>query len=194
LPFNKTIFITGTPCVGKTTIASTLFNKLNESYETKLIKINEFAISNNLILGNDPNKDYKIVDIEKLDEYIQKDINNFFNQETKSSKIVIVEGHLSHLCSNSDHVIVLRLNPKILQKRLIDRNYSIEKINENLEAEALGICSQEAYEIHNNKLNEIDCSNLNVDNIINSIFDIIFDKREFPIGNVDYLEWIMENH
>ncbi|MDL2271243.1 adenylate kinase family protein, partial [Methanobrevibacter sp. OttesenSCG-928-I08] len=165
MTFNKTIFITGTPCVGKTSLASSLFNELNKNYKVKLIKINEFAISNNLIIGNDPDKGYKIINIEKLDEYLQKDFENFFNQELDSSKIVIVEGHISHLCSNPDYVISLRLNPEILQNRLMDRNYSNEKINENLEAEALGICSQESYEIHKNKLNEIDCSNLNLDDL-----------------------------
>ena len=53
------IFISGTPCVGKTTIAEILSQKLN----CDLIKINDFAISNDLVLGIDDEKGYKIIDI-----------------------------------------------------------------------------------------------------------------------------------
>jgi len=41
---------------------------------------------------------------------------------------------------------------KVLEKeRLIKRDYSASKIQENLEAEALGVCSMEAMEIYGNK-------------------------------------------
>ena len=52
------IFITGTPCVGKTTLASRL--------NGRLIKINDLAISHGFVLGIDENKGYKVIDIEKL--------------------------------------------------------------------------------------------------------------------------------
>ena len=38
--------------------------------------------------------------------------------ENNNPKLIIVEGHLSHFCSNCDKCIVLRLNPLILKKRL----------------------------------------------------------------------------
>ena len=40
---NKIIFITGTPCVGKTTIASNLVDNLSNDFNTKLIKINDLG-------------------------------------------------------------------------------------------------------------------------------------------------------
>ena len=97
------IFISGTPCTGKTTISEKLSEKLN----WKLVKINDLAISNNLVLGIDEDKGYKIIDIDALNDLLLKIISEHDN--------LIVEGHLSHLCSGADKLIVLRCRPEILK-------------------------------------------------------------------------------
>ena len=130
------IFITGTPCTGKTTIASKL--------KGRLIKVNDVAISQGFVDGIDEDKGYKIINIEKLDEYMSNMIKN--NEE-----LLIFEGHLSHLCHGADKVIILRVKPELLKKRLEKRGYNENKITENLQAEALGVCSVEAYENYGNK-------------------------------------------
>ncbi|RBQ22841.1 putative adenylate kinase [Candidatus Methanobinarius endosymbioticus] len=217
---NKVILITGTPCTGKTTVADKLNNILSEKYTSKLIKINEFAIKNDLIDGEDIEKGYKIINLSKLDKKLNKMINRFFscnesitnkyntysnnndidgvmnnNSNDCNSKIVIIEGHLSHFCSldgKINKVIVLRLNPDLLEKRLKLRDYDNNKIHENLESEALGVCSVEAYENHGNKVNEIDTTNLSIETILTIIKDIIYNKKEFPIGDVDFINWIID--
>ena len=119
----KTIFITGTPCTGKTTVSEVLASKLN----CRLIKINDLAIENDFILGIDEDKGYKVIDIPALNEKVSEIIND-------SDELIIFEGHLAHLCDGADKVIVLRVRPEILQSRLEARNYSESKIHENLEA------------------------------------------------------------
>lgn len=238
---NKIIFITGTPGVGKTTIANNLNNALSKKYDSKLFKINELAIENGLIQGKDLEKGYKIVDIDKLCKNLNEVIYSFFNEDqdnisntnnyhdsynsstsstssnssnnyknysnensvlnnSNNFKIAIIEGHLSHLCNIEDNidtktdfkVIVLRLNPDILQNRLTSRNYSEEKIHENLEAEALAVCSVEAYENHGKNVNEIDTTNLEIKDVLKIVEDILFNKKEFPVGNVDFMQWILD--
>ncbi|MDR0900409.1 MAG: adenylate kinase family protein [Methanobrevibacter sp.] len=197
---NKAIFITGTPGVGKTTIAIALNDYLSDNFNTKLIKINELAIENSLTDGKDPEKDYEIVNIDKLNKKLNEDLDSFFsndkrdkfNKIPKQDKIAIVEGHLSHFCKGSDKVIVLRLDPKILENRLKSRNYTKSKINENLEAEALGVCSVESFEIHNEKANEVDTTDLSVDEVIAILNDVIFDKKHYSIGEVDFMSWILD--
>mgnify|MGYP002509030471 CR=1 FL=1 len=58
------IFISGTPCTGKTTVATELNEFLSDNgLDSKLIKINDFAFENDLVLGEDPDKFYKVIDI-----------------------------------------------------------------------------------------------------------------------------------
>jgi adenylate kinase len=109
----KSIFITGTPCTGKTTISEVLSNDLN----CKLIKINDLAIENDFVLGIDDEKGYKVIDIPALNEKVSEIISD-------SDGLTIFEGHLSHLCPGADKVIVLRVRTEILEKRLEARDYS----------------------------------------------------------------------
>ena len=188
------IFISGTPCTGKTTVAIELNDYLSDNgFNSKLIKINDFAIENDLVLGEDPDKFYKVIDIDKLNDCLNGEINNFLSTDNNGSiKVLIVEGHLSHLCEGADKMIVLRLNPDILQIRLEERNYTESKIQENLEAEALAVCSAEAYDIYEDKTNEIDASDKSVDEIRDLIIDIVSDKLESPVGSIDFMEWLLE--
>ncbi|MDR3222254.1 MAG: adenylate kinase family protein [Methanobrevibacter sp.] len=220
----KVICITGTPGVGKTTTAKMLHKKLlKKGHESKIFSINEIAINNDLIIKYDEEKDFKIVDVEKLDkkfselihaeENNKNDLNsknnlgnnnlsytnnlNYTNNNLKFDNkelIAIVDGHLSHLCSRCDKTIVLRVNPDILKKRLIKRNYSKIKIKDNLESEVLAICSYEANEIHENKVNEIDTSDLSIYQILHICMDIIQDKNHLPIGKIDFMDYFLKGN
>ena len=117
---NQVIFISGTPCVGKTTLASELSKRLGAN----LVRVNELAISNDLVLGIDNKKGYKIIDIPELDVVLGEIIDNL-----DSDKLLIVEGHLSHLCNGADKVIILRVHPSILEERLAGRKYSDSKMS-----------------------------------------------------------------
>ena len=181
------IFISGTPCTGKTTVASDLNDYLSQNgFHSRLIKVNDFAIENGLVLGEDPDKFYKVIDIDGLNECLNEEISQIGNS------ILIVEGHLSHLCEGADKMIVFRLNPSILKGRLEERNYSKSKIQENHEAEALAVCSAEAYDIYGEKTNEIDASDKSVEEIRDLIIAIASDNLECPVGSIDFMEWLLE--
>ena len=82
----KTVFITGTPCTGKTTVSEVLSEKLG----CRLIKINDLAIENDFVLGIDEEKGYKVIDIPKLNDKVSEIISG-------SDELLIFEGHLAHL-------------------------------------------------------------------------------------------------
>ena len=170
------IFITGTPCTGKTTIAS----KLNGH----LIKINDVAINHDFVLGIDEDKGYKVIDIEKLSDYVD-------NLTKNCDELLIFEGHLSHLCDGADKVIVLRVRPEILESRLKARDYSDSKIHENLEAEALGVCTAEAYEKYGDIVQEIDVSDLTIDEVVGVVEEVINDEKHFSVGEVNFMDWLI---
>ena len=171
------IFITGTPCTGKTTVAS----KLNG----RVIKINDLARSHGFIMGVDEQKGYEIIDIEKLSRHVCGMIQN-------THDLIIFEGHVSHLLDGADKVIVLRVHPEILKTRLEARGYSEAKIRENLEAEALGVCSTESFEKYSVTY-EIDISDFTIDEAAELIGDVIANGGDYPVGSVDFMDWLVEN-
>lgn len=175
------ILITGTPGVGKTTVSIILKEKLN----AYLIRINELVDEKHLYTGIDEEKGYKIVDLDLL----FNELDNITRKIDKSSYIII-EGHLSHFYENSDIVIVLRANPHALRGRMKVNNWGEAKINENIEAEVIGVCSYEANEIHGEKAREIDTSDISPQEVSDLIIEAINSDKEFPIGNVDYLEYL----
>lgn len=177
---NNAIFISGTPCTGKTTVSEILAKKLN----CKLIKINDLAIENDFVLGIDSEKGYKVIDIDALDEMVLKIIES-------SDEQLVFEGHLSHLCHGADKVIVLRVRPEILETRLKARDYSESKIRENLEAEAMGVCSAEAYAIYGEDVSEIDVSDLTVEEIVDNLAGVISGDKTFSFGEIDFMDWII---
>ena len=178
---NRVIFISGTPCTGKTTVSEILASRL----DCKLIKINDLALENDFVLGIDEDKGYKVIDIDRLNEKVLEIISD-------SDELLIFEGHLAHLCDGADKVIILRVRPEVLEARLKARDYSQSKIRENLEAEAMGVCTAEAYDIHSDKVSEIDVSDLTIDEIVGLLCDIVNGKVDFPIGEIDFMDWLID--
>ena len=176
------ILITGTPGVGKTTVSSILVEKTG----AYLININELVDEKHLYTGIDEERGYKIVDLDAL----FNEMGEIIEMEDDSDKHIIVEGHLSHFFENSDIVIVLRANPDVLRHRMKTKGWKAAKIRENIEAEAIDVCSYEAFEIHGDKVNEIDTSDIPPEDVADLIIDVINGSKRFPVGNVDFLEYL----
>ena len=98
------------------------------------------------------------------------------------------------MCDGADKVFVLRVHPDILRSRLEARGYSESKIHENLEAEAMGVCTAEAYDIYGENVQEIDVGELGIGEIIDLLEDAIFDRITFPVGEVDFMDWLIAQH
>ena len=175
------ILITGTPGVGKTTVSRILAERLDASF----IAINELVDEKHLYTGIDQERGYKIVDLNAL----FKEIDDITERINKSDQ-VIIEGHLSHFYENSEVVIVLRANPDVLRDRMNTKGWKEAKITENIEAEIISLCSYEAYEIHGKKVNEIDTSSISPQEVSSLIIDVINEAKKFPVGNVDFLEYL----
>ncbi|MBW9221213.1 AAA family ATPase [Methanothermococcus sp. SCGC AD-155-M21] len=87
-------------------------------------------------------------------------------------------------------MVVLRCNPEIVKDRLKKRNYSKDKINENVEGEILDIClieSLERFQKDNILVYEIDTTNRDIDSIVYEIIEAIDNKR-VKYGVVNWLE------
>jgi len=154
------IGITGTPGTGKTTVA--------EALDQEVICIKDFARERGLGEENDVFE----IDVEKVKEELPEDC--------------WVEGHLAHKVG-VDYCIVLRTRPDILQNRLEERDYSEEKIEENVEAEKMDLILSEAFE--NSKIYEIDTTEKTAEEAADGIKKAVENKKE-RTGVVDWSDFL----
>lgn len=123
------LVVTGTPGVGKTTIATLLAQKLG------LSRINETAFAQKQGIGRTDRKtNERVVPLGRL----TKALNQWLQQHANA----VVEGHLVCECRLRpiDWVIVVRLNPERLEFRLRERHYSEVKIQDNVMCEGIDYC------------------------------------------------------
>lgn len=122
--------ISGTPGTGKTTVGQMLSE---EGYP--VMNLQQFAIEHECQDGFDEIRDSVIIDEDKLHDKLVE-----FLEEQEGDWII--EGHYGDLVP--EHFVIqcfiLTADLKELRKRLASRNYSKEKIEENIEAEIMKEC------------------------------------------------------
>lgn len=182
------VALTGTPGVGKSSVADIL--KKKHGYE--VINIMEIAIKNGFTLGYDENRESYIVDVDRVAYYLR----DVFRTKSRE-KNILLDGHLSHYMDFSDLVVVLRCRPEILRGRLLEKGWKEEKIRENVEAEALDIILSEAVEIHGvRKVCEIDTSGKGVKEVAEIVEGLIngkVDKEQYRPGKIDWSEYLVKD-
>ena len=169
------IVITGNPGVGKHTVTAKLSDKLN----LQTIDVNKIAKDENII------EDSIEVDTKKLEKV--------FDGKFYKNKIIV--GHLSPYILKKKDVrimIVLRRSPYELQKVYEKRNYSSEKITENIESEILGVIAHDALKKFQEKVFQINTTNTAINKTVEKILNVIRNGK----GNemVDWLELVKEKN
>lgn len=176
------LFITGTPGTGKSTVARIL----KEQTGLKLIDINKLINEEKLYTGIHEEWRYKIVDLDAMCRSLNNKIADLNDQED-----LLVEGHLSHFCKGADVIVVLRAHPDILRKRLKNKGFAEKKIIENIEAEVLDVCAFEAFQIYDDKTNEIDTSNKSPEEVVDIVKKIIIGEEYLPVGQADFSDYLI---
>lgn len=132
------VALTGTPGVGKTTIAKALGEKEYDQYV--ILTVDYLVKKYRLKCEFDKEKDCLIINPKKLQEIVNKELKEHAN------KVVIFESHLSHEIKADKYIVLTCSDIKLLQERLQDRGYSSAKVRENLDAEIFKVCEQEVLE------------------------------------------------
>ncbi len=171
--------ITGNPGVGKHTITK----EISELLHLPIIDINNVAQEFGLF---EKNKETNDVDVAKLEKIIA---------DTVSHPVLFV-GHLAPyvLASNKiKKVIVLRKNPYDLISVYKKREYSKEKIRDNLGSEALGIIFHDTIiQFGTEKTIQIDVTSQSIQETTKKVIDAI--KGKIETEEVDWLTTIAEKN
>ncbi|MBI1974020.1 AAA family ATPase [Candidatus Micrarchaeota archaeon] len=151
------IIVTGTPGTGKTSVGGLVAKELGLPF----VEANA------------------IVRKEKL--WARKpEVNLAKLRKRLSREWGVIEGHL--LCEFSIPgavVLVLRCNPRVLEKRLAKRNYSRRKLKTNLEAEAIDYCMQRAEQEYGpSRIIQVDCTRLDEKACAKRCLRVLAGKRE----------------
>jgi adenylate kinase len=181
--------ITGTPGVGKHTVAESLSNFLDNA---SVLDINKIIFSENLLTISSHDAEGLEVDTDRTRDHF-----SLILSEGKSQNSIIV-GHLAPYVIDSklvDLVIILRRSPYELKKIYDERSYSPSKTKDNMNAEILGIISYDSSKTFEfSKLSEL----INSINILPSlsaqkIITMISNEKLRSFGEVDWLSLVQND-
>ncbi|MFB6147861.1 MAG: adenylate kinase family protein, partial [Candidatus Nanohaloarchaea archaeon] len=159
------IVLTGTPGTGKSSVAEELKER---GY--RVIDLAEFARRREL---GEERKEFE-VDVPAMVEELEKELDE--DEDT------VIEGHLAHYYP-ADLCVVLRCRPDRLRERLEKRDYSDEKVNENVESEALDIILQQAIE-RQESIIELDTTERDPEDVAVEVEERV-EKGDTGYGDVD---------
>ncbi len=172
------IVITGNPGVGKHTVTKEIAKKLN----LVIIDINSIAKEAGLF---EKNKESNDVDTSKLEKILHDRI----------SENNLIVGHLAPYVLDKNQVkriIVLRRNPYDLISVYKKRDYTKEKIRENLGSEILGIIAHDTRNKFQEKAIQIDTSGKTIEEVVEKAISQI--SKNSINEEVDWLGLVNKNN
>jgi adenylate kinase len=176
----RVVLITGTPCVGKTSVARLLASRLNALY----VNLTELAVNENLVSGVDEERGSVVVDEVRM----QRKISGIIE---KAGKDVVVDGHYAASVVPKRFVtyaFVLRRDPVELRGFMEKAGLSGRKLWENLAAEILDVCLVDVLRFYGKeKVCELDVTGKSVEEVVNEILDVLAGRVKCRVGVVDWL-------
>ncbi|MDH7476946.1 MAG: adenylate kinase family protein [Candidatus Bathyarchaeota archaeon] len=177
----RVILLTGTPCVGKSSVAQFLCVKLDAFY----VNLTELALRENLVSGKDVERNSIIVDERRMRRKISQIIAKCDREN------VVVDGHYAVSVVPKkfvNYVFVLRRDPVELKGFMEKAGFSGRKLWENLSSEILDVCLVDALKVHGKmKVCELDVTGKSVEEVVNEILDILMGHEKCRVGVVDWL-------
>jgi adenylate kinase len=177
--------LTGTPGVGKSTVAALLRRRGLDVVDGK-----RFAREHDCLVGVDVARRSQIVDLARVGRALRRAYDD-------EGSVRVLESHWAHEVPGVDAAIVLRLHPTRLRARLRRRRWSEAKVRENLEAEALDIILQESVQrLGKGRVGEIDTTGVVASTIAARVERAVrAPERELmklEIGRIDWSEELLK--
>jgi adenylate kinase len=172
------VLIAGTPGVGKTTVAREVAKRLGVAY----VNVAELAVNEGLVAGYDSERGAYVIDEEAVRAKLR---------ELALRGRAVVDTHVVSAVPPElvEVAVVLRLDPRELERRLKARGYPPSKVLENVQAEILDACLIEAVEAFGEERTfEVDASGKSVDEVVEEVLKIVRERRGGKPGSVNWLE------
>jgi len=192
------ICLCGTPATGKTIVAGSLAVRGFDVFS-----LNDLVEESGLHEGMDVGSGSLLVDVDLLRDHLE-------SWAPTCPPRAVLEGHLSYLAP-ADLCIVLRADPALIKKRLLERGYPDDKAFQNAEAEGVGVLTSWAFEEERRRtaglewedlprgcgiVLERDVTRMDVDSITEWVLLMVsaFEGKDlntlvpYRPGNVDWLE------
>jgi len=176
----RAILVTGTPCVGKTSVSRLLASRLRARH----IDLAELVEREKLTSGVDRARGTLIADVGRLSKRVQQIRKDWEGD-------VVIDGHYAvDVVSPRDvsRVFVLRRDPEELKRLMEAREFKAGKLWENLAAEILDVCLYDAVRAcGRDKVCEIDATGKSVEAVVEEIVSVLKGKKPCVVGIVDWL-------
>jgi adenylate kinase len=176
----RVLVLTGTPGVGKSSVASLLASRLDGVH----VNLSELVKSKGLDCGLDRKRETLIANTRSVSKQVEEIV-------ARSDGYIVVEGHFAGDVIKAEDaflVLVLRRNPDELRKVLRARGFKESKVVENVAAEILDTCLSDAVEAYGEeKVCEVDVSGRTEEEVAEEIFCVVEGQRECRKRIVDWL-------
>ncbi|MFW9786998.1 MAG: adenylate kinase family protein [Candidatus Thorarchaeota archaeon] len=172
----------GSPGTGKTMVAKILGSKLS----VEVIALGDLADAYGCISAEDKARQTGIINEDCL-------VDALVELTEDRSKRMVIEGHYIDLVPSASvqWVFILRTHPEHLQTRLSKRDYSEEKVSENVEAEVMGVCQMDALDAFGEtRVFEIDTTEMGAPEVASKI-EAIMKNGSSPI-RIDWMSMLEE--
>jgi adenylate kinase len=150
------------------------------------IDLSKYSKEKGFIISEDKARETSIVDMVKLRQSIIEVLD-------KSIGDIILDGHYAQdlvpirLVSK---IFVIRKAPWLLKHILEQRGYDRSKVNENLEAEIMGVCLNEVLSVFPHKLVcELDTTNKTVEDTLKEALTALSPKGGCGLKRIDWLSY-----
>lgn len=184
------VAISGTGGTGKTAVAKFFVKALNKKIKSrkqkyKLIVLNKLAEKKKAYIGFDKARRAKIVKMGELKKEVKK--------LSKQHENLILEGHFAHMFP-ADVVVILRCKPTTLERRLRKKYKWPTKITENIEAEMIGLITDEALPLHApGTIFEIDTTKRTAKQTSKTIEKIVKNEGDARVKNMaGRIDWLRQ--
>ncbi len=157
----RVIVVTGTPGTGKTTLAGMLATRLKALH----VDVPELVEKEALYKGVDEERKSKIVDLLQVRNRLRELVR-------ETPRLLLVSSHVPDVAWRRDvkRVVVLRLDPRELKKRLEGLGWPLQKVKENVASEVLGTCFEEAIQYYGeDRVVELDVTGLSIEEAVDRL-------------------------